>query len=146
MTSTDDSYDYNFDQTRQVQRDGHMPIVSLCAVDDHVTDDLDDDDVPVQLAIMTSTMMVMIMMMMMTTTYLSSLLVQVTNLAAKISPLTLCRHFITRPNFPLIMILMNMRVLLTIAIIVIMIIVMDRAQLLGLFQYQVGSCQVKRIR
>ena len=33
--------------------------------------------------------------------HLSSLLVHVTNLAAKISPLTLCRHFITRPNLPL---------------------------------------------
>ena len=33
--------------------------------------------------------------------YLSSLLVQVTNLAAKISPLSLFLHFITRPNLPL---------------------------------------------
>ena len=87
---------------------------------------------------MMTTMMMMIMML----TYLSSLLVQVTNLAAKISPLTLCRHFITRPNFPLIMILMNLRILLTIVIIMIMIIVTDRAQLVGLFYYRAGSCHV----
>ncbi len=33
--------------------------------------------------------------------YLSSLLVHVTNLAAKIPPPSFLRHFITRPNFPL---------------------------------------------